>query len=356
MNQEPCKRPSVMLRSLLPAALLWLAGCTMALPLSAQQPSAIQMTQNEDEVRISTGTLEAVIRKQGYVSGVSAGTFLDKKTGSRDLGFGLDIVDWLLEPGSDQAYRHGLDPDLVYNIHDLFTGNIPKRSLEGPQICTQAKRLVLETTTGKDFVGVKTHFRYYQAAPGKKPGSEWTQTIIFPEGKRYFISSDRIDTVNSSDAMFLRIDMPGHIKHQHGDTFSEVYLSYYGRIPSSEFFTDFPPDQKFLYDRAQGKIPKYFIRAYHIRDPKTGREGPWLAGITLDPAVVYQAWCHERGYVCMIEEVGGRPVKPGDSFSAAYVVGFFDSIKQMQDVAQQYAGSTGLELNPAGWKTIRVMR
>jgi hypothetical protein len=25
-----------------------------------------------------------------------------------------------------------------------------------------------------------------------------------------------------------------------------------------------------------------------MRDPKTGREGPWLAGMTLDPAMAYQ--------------------------------------------------------------------
>jgi hypothetical protein len=290
------------------------------------------------------------------VSGVYGGSFLDKKTGSRDLGFGLDVVDWLLEPGSDQTYRAQLNPQLVYNFNDLVHGNIPKRSIEGPQICTQAHKVSSEIITGKDYVAVKTRFRYYLAAPGKKPGSEWTQTILFPDGKRYFISADRIDTVNSSDAMFLRIDMPGHIKHHRGDTFSEVYLSYYGRIPASEFFTDFPPDKKFIYGRTPGKIPKRVIRAYRIRNPRTGGEGPWLAGITLNPAAVYQAWCHERGYVCMIEEIGGRRVKPGDSFGAAYVVGFFDSIEQMNEVADQYAGCVGLEVTEQGWRLLRVVR
>ena len=49
--------------------------------------------------------------------------------------------------------------------------------------------------------------------------------------------------------MFLRVDMPGHIKHKDGDSFSEVYLSYHGRIPASEFRKDFAPDEKFLYVR-----------------------------------------------------------------------------------------------------------
>jgi len=69
-----------------------------------------------------------------------------------------------------------------------------------------------------------------------------------------------------------------------------------------------------------------------MRDPKNGRPGPWLAGMTLDPSVVSEAWCHQRGYVCLIEEFGGRPVKAGESFSAAFIVGYFDSIEEMESV------------------------
>lgn len=318
--------------------------------------SGIAVTQDDNEIRVATSAIEAVVRKKGYVSGVYQGTFVDKKTGFRDVGFGLDVVDWLLEPGRDQAYRSKLNPELVNNYGDLFDGHIAKRGIEGPQICTRAKALATEIISGKDFAAVKEHFTYYIAAPGKKTGSRWTQTIVFLPGKRYFISSDRIDTVNASDAMFLRIDMPGHIKHHQGDTFSEVYLSYYGKSPSSEFFTDFPPDAKFIYRRDDSKIPQRIIRAYHLRDPKTGRPGPWLAGMTLDPKVVYQAWCHERGYVCMIEEVGGRPVKPGDSFGAAYIVGYFDSIEEMNNVYDEYAGNVGLHADANGWRLLRNLR
>lgn len=319
----------------------------IALPLRADD---FQISENDQEIKLVTPELEAVIRKQGYVSGVAAGSLLDKKTGFRDAGFGLDIVDWIMEPGSDKEYREKLPKEMVYEFGNSYHGNTPKRSIEGPQICTQAKQLSPRAIRGKDFVGIEQEYRYKTAAPGKKTRSRWSQTIVFPKGKRYFISSDRIDSVNDSPAMFLRLDLPGHIKHQHGDTFSEVYLSYVGKIPASEFDENFAPDAKFNYRRDDAKIPKRMIRAYHLRDPKTGKAGPWLAGMTLNAADVSEAWCHQRGYVCMIEEFGGRPIKAGESFSAAFIVGFFDSIEEMEQAYDQYAGHSGLEASAEGWK------
>jgi hypothetical protein len=314
--------------------------------------AGFEISESAAEIRIEGAAIEAVVRKQGYVSGVAGGSFLDKKTGFRDAGFGLDIVDWLMEPGSDESYRDRLTGDLKYDFNNLVHGKIAKRSIEGPQICTQAKELKPHVIRGKDFVGVVQTFRYKTAAPGKKTGSLWTQHIVFPKDTRYFLSMDRIDAVNDSDAMFLRIDMPGHIRHNKGDTFSEVYLSYHGRIPAKEFFTNFAPDEKFNYRRDKNKLPKRFIRAYRLRDPKTGKDGPWLAGMTLQPSVVHEAWCHQRGYVCMIEEFGGRPVKAGGFFQAAFIVGYFDSIDEMHKVYDKYAGNTGLVVNKDGWKLI----
>src|SRR5687768_7605776 len=60
-----------------------------------------EVTEGPEELRLVSAALEAAVRKRGYVSGVAGGSFLDKKTGFRDSGFGLDIVDWLMEPGSD---------------------------------------------------------------------------------------------------------------------------------------------------------------------------------------------------------------------------------------------------------------
>jgi hypothetical protein len=153
--------------------------------------------------------------------------------------------------------------------------------------------------------------------------------------------------------MFLRSDTPRHLRHDRGDTFTQIYLSYQGMIPASEFFDDFPPDGKFNYRRDANELPERFIRAYQLRDPKTGKVGPWLAGMTLEPSVVHEAWCHQRGYVCMIEEFGGRPIRPGQSFRAAFVVGYFDSIDEMNRVYDKYRGHTGLEVTEAGWKLLK---
>jgi len=319
--------------------------------------SAAEYTVREgpNQITVSTPLLEASIRKKGYVSGVYRQTFLDRTTGFRDAGYGLDIADCIMEPGSDTAYRDRLDKELIYRFGNAYHGKTPKRSIEGPQICTQAKELKPRIIRGRDFVAIEQTFRYRTAAPGHKTGSLWTQRIVFPTNTRYFISMDRIDAVNSSDAMFLRLDMPGHIKHSKGDSFSEIYLSYHGRIPASEFFQNFAPDEKFNYrrDRDRDKPVKRFIRAYRLRDPKTGKSGPWLAGMTLDPSVVHEAWCHQRGYVCMIHEFGGRPVKAGGHFQAAFIVGYFDSIAEMEKVYDRYAGHTGLEVRKTGWKLTR---
>src|SRR5579871_3256291 len=99
---------------------------------------AIEVKDEPQRLRIATPALEASIRKEGYVSGVEGGSLLDRKTGSRDLGFGLDVVDWLMEPGSDEAYRDRLPGDLPYEFNNLVHGKRPKRSIEGPQICTRA--------------------------------------------------------------------------------------------------------------------------------------------------------------------------------------------------------------------------
>src|SRR5262245_55892494 len=48
-----------------------------------------RFVEDDDQIRISTGDLEAAVRKAGYVTGVAAQSLLDKKTGFRDAGFGL---------------------------------------------------------------------------------------------------------------------------------------------------------------------------------------------------------------------------------------------------------------------------
>lgn len=322
-------------------------SCSSFVAVQAEPPRAIE---SDDRIEIETDMLSAQVAKRGYVSGIKAQSFRDKKSGANDLGFGLDIADWIMEPGSDEAYRDQLPDEMVYRFGNEYHGNKPKRSIEGPQICTQAKELKPEVIRGKDFVAIKQTYRYQTAAPGKKVGSVWTQVMVFPQGERYYLSMQKIEAVNSSEAMFLRVDMPGHIKHQQGDSFREVFLSYQGRIPAAEFVTNFAPDAKFNYTRSDDNIPSRFIRAYRISEKGGAKQDVWLAGMTLDPGIVSEAWCHQRGYVCMIEEFGGRPIKAGESFSAAFVVGFFDSIEEMEKVYDKYRGNNRLEVDSTGWR------
>ena len=100
--------------------------------------------------------------------------------------------------------------------------------------------------------------------------------------------------------------------------------------------------------------PERFIRAYRLRDRETGAEGPWLAGLTLEPSVVYEAWCSQRpgGIIVMIEEIHGHPVKPGDVFSAAHTVEWFDSIEEMHEVYDRHKGHTALAVDPSGWRLV----
>ena len=48
-------------------------------------------------ILFETKHYRAAVATAGYVSGVVGGSFVDIKTGAHDLGFGLGIVDFLLE-------------------------------------------------------------------------------------------------------------------------------------------------------------------------------------------------------------------------------------------------------------------
>ena len=294
----------------------------------AADPPAVRVQETDEYVQIDTDALQARVRKKGYVSGVAAGSLLDKKTGARDVGFGLHIMDFLLAPGwRDDGYSR--DP----KVH----GNLPKHYVEGPQICTQAKELKPEIIRGEGFVAVRLRFRFTQAARGLKAGSLWEQTLLFQPGLRYFLSAERITSVNDVDDLFYRIDMPGHVRHKGGDTLTQVYLSYHGKpIPASAFTRDFAPDAKFLYQRKEGQVPARMIRAYQVK--VNGKPGPWLGGLTFDPATVAEAWCHQRGYVCFIQELYRHRVKAGESFGAAYAVGWFDDVAAMEALCDRFKG------------------
>jgi hypothetical protein len=299
-----------------------------------QSATPIKVEQTDKYVLIETDALQARIIKKGYVSGIAAGSFLDKKTGARDVGFGLHIMDFLLAPGlRDDDYTRDK------KVH----GDLPKHYIEGPQICTQARELKPEIIEGKGFVAVRLRFTFTRPAKGFKAGSTWEQTLVFQPGVRYFLSAEKITSVNTVDGLFYRIDMPGHVKHKDGDTFSQVYLSYLDKpIPASAFLENFAPDDRYLYQRREGQGPKRMIRAYQVKIK--GKPGPWLGGLTLDPAEVSEAWCHQRGYICFIQELHQRKVKAGDSFGAAYAVGWFDDIKEMEKLCNRYKGRKSIRI------------
>jgi hypothetical protein len=353
-----------------------LAGTALAQP--AGDSEWARVTEDDRGIKIETNELEAVIPKKNpkqWMTGIEKGSFLDKATGFREIGDGLMVIDWLMEAGSDEAwsekviapdgngvgrytwYTNETDPARRSYALMAHGSSHRKRMVEGPQLCHRMKPVQPEVLRGKEFIAVTTTYNYEYAAPGRKRGSRWTQRIVFPKGERFFVLMDKIDSVNDSAEMFLRNDTPGCVRHEKGDTFSEMYLSYLSgpkglRIPSSEFFAPFPPDLKFGYRRDTHKTPEHFIRAYHLRDKATGKDGPWLAGLTLEPSVVYEAWCSERpgNIIVMIEEIHGRPVKAGESFSAAHIVGYFDSIEEMHAAYDRYKGRTALTADSSGWR------
>lgn len=369
-----------------------LAGLSAAVALAlgagtAGQAAAPQATpwvraiEDPRAIKIESDRIEAVIPKNNpkhWMTGIEKGSFFDKATGFREAGDGLMVVDWLMEAGSDEAYAeqviapdgHGVgrytwfanetDPARRFYALMAHGSTHRKRMVEGPQLCHRMKPVEPEVIRGPDFVAVRTTYRYEYAAPGRRAGSQWTQCVVFPQGARYFVLMDRIHSANDSPEMFLRNDTPGCVRHERGDTFSEIYLSYLGgpeglRIPAAEFFTPFPPDAKFNYRRDTHPLPERFIRAYRLRDRHTGKEGPWLAGLTLEPSVVYEAWCSQRpgGIIVMILEIHGRPVKAGQAFSAVHVVGFFESIEQMHQVYDRYKGHKALVVDAAGWRLLK---
>src|SRR5687767_12417146 len=107
-------RPVPAIVTLSPCHRVILSWLVLTLLATAALAGDAKIEDTADEIRFATPELEAVVKKRGYVSGIAGGSFVDKKTGFRDAGFGLDIVDWIMEPGSDKEYRDQLDKELVY--------------------------------------------------------------------------------------------------------------------------------------------------------------------------------------------------------------------------------------------------
>jgi hypothetical protein len=64
--------------------------------------------------------------------------------------------------------------------------------------------------------------------------------------------------------------------------------------------------------------------------------------------------CIER--VIFIEEFGGRPIHagrvPSGCFSAAFIVGYFDTIDAMHAASDRSKGQTALSVDGSGWRLV----
>lgn len=61
----------------------------------------------------------------------------------------------------------------------------------------------------------------------------------------------------------------------------------------------------------------------------------------------------------MIEELGGRPTKLGDTFGACHLVGWFDDTDQMTAAFDRHQGFSGLALDgpddrPTGYRLLKA--
>jgi hypothetical protein len=78
--------------------------------------------------------------------------------------------------------------------------------------------------------------------------------------------------------------------------------------------------------------------------------------MALDPAAVYEAWCHQRGYVCFIEEFGGRRASAGEWQGAVHLVGYFDGIAEMEQTYDTLRGALSLHVSPEGCSVIGISK
>ncbi len=73
------------------------------------------------------------------------------------------------------------------------------------------------------------------------------------------------------------------------------------------------------------------------------------------PTDTYEAWCAQwpSNFLIIVEKIHGRPVKAGESFSAAHIVGYFESIDEMHKVYDRYKGHTALSADASGWRLVK---
>src|SRR5262249_57627538 len=112
-----------------PSFAVLLLAIASAGPVPAEAPADkpwARLTEDDRAIKVETDKLEAVIPKKNprqWMTGIEKGSFLDKTTGFREAGDGLMVVDWLMEAGSDEAYRDQLKETDRYKFNDINHGS-----------------------------------------------------------------------------------------------------------------------------------------------------------------------------------------------------------------------------------------
>src|SRR3984957_972868 len=165
--------------------LVALAGAGSVSAQPEQDAGWVRVVEDDRAIKVETDRLEAVIPKKEpkqWMTGIEKGSFLDKATGFREVGDGLMVVDWLMEPGSDEAWGgkviapdgNGVgryswfanETDPARRAYTLMShgSSHRKRMVEGPQLCHRMKPVRPQVIRGKDFVAVKTTYHFEYAA------------------------------------------------------------------------------------------------------------------------------------------------------------------------------------------------
>src|SRR5437773_11627378 len=99
--------------------LIVLAGAGAVLAQPGKEDDWVRITEDDRAIKIETDKLEAVIPKKNprqWMTGIEKGSFLDKTTGFREIGDGLMVIDWLMEPGSDEAWADKVTSPDGYSV------------------------------------------------------------------------------------------------------------------------------------------------------------------------------------------------------------------------------------------------
>ena len=104
-----------------------------------------------NDIEIKGGRIVARGCPRGYVSGVAS--LLDKATGAMIWGSGW--TSWISCWNPPPIRRTSPRDSIPFGPNNAFHGNIPKRYVEGPQICTQAKPLPVQVINGEGFTAVR---------------------------------------------------------------------------------------------------------------------------------------------------------------------------------------------------------